>query len=29
LTLRFRSSSPAHYLEQLEIFMREVAPAAG
>jgi probable F420-dependent oxidoreductase len=29
LTLRFRSSNLAHYLEQLEIFMREVAPAAG
>jgi probable F420-dependent oxidoreductase len=29
LTLRFRSSSLAHYLEQLEIFMREVAPTVG
>jgi probable F420-dependent oxidoreductase len=26
LTLRFRSSSAAHYLEQLEIFAREIAP---
>ena len=29
LTLRFRSASLAHYLEQLEIFMREVAPQLG